>query len=92
MAFSDGILTKVRLECLVSQIAFFAQVQDEAAGLVVAMLDPQPGEAILDACAAPGGKTLFAAARMQNQVSTHTLIMTWPLSLMLFVESVDVLP
>lgn len=40
------------------------QVQDEAAGLVVALLDPQPGESILDACAAPGGKTLFAAARM----------------------------
>ena len=39
-------------------------MQDEAAGLVVALLDPQPGEAILDACAAPGGKTLFAAARM----------------------------
>lgn len=43
------------------------QVQDEAAGLVVALLDPQPGEAILDACAAPGGKALYAASRMQNQ-------------------------
>lgn len=41
------------------------QVQDEAAGLVVALLAPQPGEALLDACAAPGGKTLFSAARMQ---------------------------
>lgn len=40
-----------------------AQVQDEAAGMVVAMLGPQPGELLLDACAAPGGKTLFAAAR-----------------------------
>ena len=39
------------------------QVQDEAAGMVVAMLDPQPGDALLDACAAPGGKTLYAAAR-----------------------------
>lgn len=45
------------------------QVQDEAAGLVVALLDPRPGEAILDACAAPGGKALYAAARMQGQVS-----------------------
>ncbi|KAI3431816.1 hypothetical protein D9Q98_010569 [Chlorella vulgaris] len=44
-----------------------AQVQDEAAGLVVALLDPQPGESLLDACAAPGGKTLFAAARMRGQ-------------------------
>ena len=43
------------------------QVQDEAAGLVVAVLDPQPGESVLDCCAAPGGKTLFSAARMQRQ-------------------------
>ena len=44
------------------------QVQDESAGMVVALLDPQPGERVLDACAAPGGKALFAAARMQGQV------------------------
>jgi 16S rRNA C967 or C1407 C5-methylase (RsmB/RsmF family) len=46
------------------------QVQDESAGLVVALLDPQPGEDVLDACAAPGGKALFAAARMRGRVST----------------------
>ena len=44
------------------------QVQDHAAGLVVALLDPQPGETVLDACAAPGGKALYAAARMRGQV------------------------
>ncbi|BDA44184.1 Ribosomal RNA small subunit methyltransferase B [Coccomyxa sp. Obi] len=43
------------------------QVQDESAGLVVSLLDCQPGERVLDACAAPGGKTLFAAARMQGK-------------------------
>lgn len=43
-------------------------MQDESAGLVVALLDPQPGERILDACAAPGGKTLYAALRMCGQV------------------------
>lgn len=32
-------------------------VQDGAAQLAVQALDPQPGERILDACAAPGGKT-----------------------------------
>lgn len=36
--------------------------------MVVAALDPQPGEDILDACAAPGGKALFVAARMNGQV------------------------
>jgi 16S rRNA (cytosine967-C5)-methyltransferase len=36
-------------------------VQDEAAQLVVALLDPQPGERVLDACAAPGGKATAIA-------------------------------
>jgi 16S rRNA (cytosine967-C5)-methyltransferase len=31
------------------------------------MLDPQPGEAILDACAAPGGKTAMIAERLQGR-------------------------
>lgn len=42
-------------------------VQDESAGLVVAVLDPQPGDLVLDACAAPGGKATFAAHRMRGQ-------------------------
>jgi 16S rRNA (cytosine967-C5)-methyltransferase len=33
------------------------QVQDEAAQLVTLLLDPQPGESVLDACAGLGGKT-----------------------------------
>ena len=35
--------------------------------LAVAALDPQPGEAVLDLAAAPGGKTLLAAAAMANR-------------------------
>ncbi|SLN19583.1 Ribosomal RNA small subunit methyltransferase B [Roseovarius litorisediminis] len=37
-------------------------VQDAAAALPVKVLNPQPGEKILDVCAAPGGKTLQLAA------------------------------
>jgi len=32
-------------------------VQDAGAAMAVRMLDPQPGERVLDLCAAPGGKT-----------------------------------
>jgi 16S rRNA (cytosine967-C5)-methyltransferase len=43
------------------------QVQDEAAQLVALLLDPQPGESVLDACAGLGGKTAHMAQLMQNQ-------------------------
>ncbi len=49
-------------------------VKDEATGLVVALLDPQPGDCILDACAAPGGKALFMAARLQGRVCARNLV------------------
>lgn len=39
-------------------------VMDEGAGGVVRIVDPQPGERILDACAAPGGKSLYMADMM----------------------------
>jgi 16S rRNA (cytosine967-C5)-methyltransferase len=36
-------------------------VQDQASAFVVRVLDPAPGERIVDLCAAPGGKALAAA-------------------------------
>lgn len=42
-------------------------VEDEAAQLVPPLLDAQPGDRILDACAAPGGKATHLAAIMQNR-------------------------
>jgi 16S rRNA (cytosine967-C5)-methyltransferase len=42
-------------------------VQDASAQLVSYLLDPQPGETIIDACAAPGGKTTHIAELMQDQ-------------------------
>jgi 16S rRNA (cytosine967-C5)-methyltransferase len=43
------------------------QVQDEAAQLVTLILDPQPNETILDACAGLGGKTGHIAQIMGNR-------------------------
>jgi 16S rRNA (cytosine967-C5)-methyltransferase len=42
-------------------------IQDPSTLLAVRELDPQPGETILDLCAAPGGKTTFIAQQMNNQ-------------------------
>ncbi len=42
-------------------------VQDQAAQLISLMLSPKPGETVLDACAAPGGKTTHLAELMQNR-------------------------
>lgn len=41
--------------------------QDLGAMLVTHALDPQPGETVIDACAAPGGKATHIAERMRNQ-------------------------
>ncbi|HID95866.1 MAG TPA: 16S rRNA (cytosine(967)-C(5))-methyltransferase RsmB [Candidatus Latescibacteria bacterium] len=42
------------------------QVQDPSAGLVSILLDPHPGERILDVCSAPGGKATHVAELMRN--------------------------
>jgi 16S rRNA (cytosine967-C5)-methyltransferase len=39
-------------------------IQNEASGLVVELLNPLPGESVLDLCAAPGGKTTDIALRV----------------------------
>lgn len=42
------------------------QVQDESSMQVAHVMDPQPGEFIIDTCSAPGGKATHLAALMQN--------------------------
>ncbi len=42
-------------------------VQDPSTLLAPVMLDPEPGDSILDLCAAPGGKTTFLAQLIENQ-------------------------
>ena len=43
-----------------------ATPQDQASQAVVAVLDPQPGERVLDLASAPGGKATAAAERMRG--------------------------
>lgn len=62
---------KVKSLSGISQLNIFQSgyfsIQDESAALPVLLLNPQPGERIIDMCAAPGGKTTFIAELMQNQ-------------------------
>ena len=66
----DGIIMK-RLKRPIPELPAFKkgwfQVQDEAAQLVSLLLDPQPEESVLDACAGLGGKTAHLAQLMQNK-------------------------
>ena len=50
-------------------------VQDPSTLLAVRELDPQPGEAVLDLCAAPGGKLTFMAQLVGNEgrLTAHDL-------------------
>jgi 16S rRNA (cytosine967-C5)-methyltransferase len=42
-------------------------VQDESAALPCLLLDPRPGDTVIDLCAAPGGKTTNIAEIMRNE-------------------------
>ncbi len=61
---------KVKSLSAISHLNIFQKglfsIQDESAALPILLLDPQPGETIIDLCAAPGGKTTFLAERMNN--------------------------
>lgn len=48
-------------------------IQDESSMLVARALNPQQGEKVLDACAAPGGKSTHIAERMNGTGEIHSL-------------------
>jgi 16S rRNA (cytosine967-C5)-methyltransferase len=42
-------------------------IQDEAAAFVSKVVDPKPGEVVIDLCAAPGGKSVHMGEMMENK-------------------------
>jgi len=44
-------------------------IQDPSTSLACRLLDPKPGETVLDACAAPGGKTALLSGMMNGEGS-----------------------
>jgi 16S rRNA (cytosine967-C5)-methyltransferase len=61
LVFGSGI------QALSSYRKGWFMVQDQAAQLISLMLAPRPGETVLDACAAPGGKAAHLAEIMQDR-------------------------
>jgi 16S rRNA (cytosine967-C5)-methyltransferase len=69
--FEENLVFELKSHPPLAGLPSFTQglfyVQDPGTLLAVRELDPQPGDTILDFCAAPGGKTTFIAQLMNNQ-------------------------
>lgn len=63
---NKGVKTKNLMQSLEYKEGFIS-IQDEGAGLIVDILNPEENEKILDACSAPGGKTTYIAEKMRNK-------------------------
>ena len=73
IARRDGSFVKLERGQRVEDISGYAEggfiVQDPGTRLAIELLDPKEGERILDACAAPGGKTVQIAWRGASVVA-----------------------
>ena len=70
--FLDAFFTLKKGGDLLRSSAFddgLFSVQDESAGFVGKLMDPQPGERIVDLTAAPGGKTMHMAERTRDRLT-----------------------
>jgi len=67
----ENLLFEIKSNRSLRELPSFQQglfyVQDPSTLLAVRLLDPRPGESVLDLCAAPGGKLSFIAQLMKNQ-------------------------
>jgi 16S rRNA (cytosine967-C5)-methyltransferase len=67
----ENLVFELKSQPPLSSLASFRDgwfyIQDPGTLLAAYKLGPQPGETILDFCAAPGGKTTFIAQLMNNQ-------------------------
>lgn len=62
-----GHVSGTRIEKSAAYCEGLFHVQDISSQLCCALVDPKPGETVLDLCAAPGGKSFTLAEKMENQ-------------------------
>jgi 16S rRNA (cytosine967-C5)-methyltransferase len=69
--FEENLVFRLKSHPPLSKLPSFQRgwyyIQDPSTLLAVRELDPQPGENVLDFCAAPGGKTTYIAQLMRNE-------------------------
>lgn len=69
--FDENLVFELKSHPSLTRLASFQQgyfyIQDPSTLLAVKELNPQPGETILDLCAAPGGKLTYIAQLMRNE-------------------------
>lgn len=65
--FGLVLAKRITVSALESFRAGWFELQDEGSQLLSLLVDPQPGETVVDACAGGGGKTLHLAALMHNR-------------------------
>ncbi len=76
-----GYLRTQQLPVLSSYKPFqdgYFTIQDESAGLAGWLVNPKPGETILDLCAAPGGKTTHLAEITADKALIVAVDQAWP--------------
>jgi 16S rRNA (cytosine967-C5)-methyltransferase len=71
------IESRVDLNHFTPLVEGLVYLQDESAGFPVILLDPQPGETILDLCAAPGGKATFIAELLRDKGRVLAVDKNW---------------
>jgi 16S rRNA (cytosine967-C5)-methyltransferase len=68
--FEENLVFELKSHPPLTRLASFQQgyfyVQDPSTLLAVRELEPQPGQSVLDLCAAPGGKLTYIAQLMRN--------------------------
>ncbi|MEA1973367.1 MAG: 16S rRNA (cytosine(967)-C(5))-methyltransferase RsmB [Candidatus Cloacimonadota bacterium] len=67
---SSSVYTSKSVKEILKDVALsegYYSVQDASAAMVVEIMDPMPGESIIDFFAAPGGKSTFIAEKMKNK-------------------------
>ena len=72
---SDGIIldTPIGVTHLPNFLEGAVSIQDTAAQIACDIINIKPGQTVLDACAAPGGKTAHMLERSDNQLTMHAL-------------------